>query len=201
MREDETQDRYRDITMKDTPSIPKLAPDLRLFGTVDAAMLSEFFRQQAEAPKDGPILLELSSAGGEADLGRRIAQELRLWQERQGREIWFLGKTYLFSAAVTIMAAIPPERRFLTRDCEILIHERKMTRDLHLDGALRGCRSAVLDLLAEIESGQRLEREGFAQLVLGSRLTVEALEKRVMEKDWYLPAREAVEIGLVAATV
>jgi ATP-dependent protease ClpP protease subunit len=181
--------------------LPKLKPDLRLFGAVDESMLSEFFRQQEEAPAEGPIVLELSSNGGDADLGRRIAQELRLWQDDDGREVWFLGKTYVFSAGVTIMAAIPRERRFLTRDCEVLIHERKMQRDIHLDGALRGCRTAVQDVLAEIESGQRLEREGFARLVDGTQLTVDEIEKRVMERDWYLPAPEALRIGLVAGIV
>ncbi len=181
--------------------IPRLAPDVRLYGVVDEGMLSEFFRQQAEAPQDGPLVLELSSNGGDAELGRRIAQEIRLWQEKEDRELWFLGKTYVFSAAVTIMSAFPPERRFLTQDCEILIHERKMTKDVHLEGSLRCCRCSVHDVLAEIESGQRLEREGFATLVRGTKLTVDDLQKRVFESDWYLPAREALELGMVAAVV
>ncbi|RYG11578.1 MAG: peptidase S14 [Burkholderiales bacterium] len=187
--------------MRETLKIPKLAPDLRLFGSVGDAMLAEFFRQQGEAPQDGPIVFELSSDGGDADLGRRIAQELRLWQENDGREVWFLGKTYVFSAGVTIMSAIPRDRRFLTRDCEVLIHERKMKKDIRLDGALRGCRSTIQDVLAEIESGQRLERDGFAQLVKGTTLKVEDIENRVMEKDWYLTAHEALEIGLVGGVV
>lgn len=187
--------------MRDSPRIPRLAPDLRLYGAVSATMLTEFFRQQVEAPQDGPLVLELSSNGGDADLGRRIAQELRLWQEKEGREVWFLGKTYVFSAGVTIMSAIPRQRRFLTEDCEVLIHERKMKKDIHLDGALRGCRTAIQDVLAEIESGQRLERDGFAQLVKGTELTVEEIEKRVMNKDWYLSATQALEIGLVGGII
>ena len=61
--------------------IPRLTPDIRLYGVVGPEMLAE-----------------LPPNGGDADLGRRIAQELRLWQEKDGRELWFLGKTYLFSA-------------------------------------------------------------------------------------------------------
>lgn len=184
-----------------TLQIPKLAPDFRLFGPVNDGMLAEFFRQQTQAPQEGPIVLELSSNGGDADLGRRIAQELRLWQEKEGREVWFLGKTYVYSAGVTIMSAIPLARRFLTRDCEMLIHERKMKKDIHLDGALRGCRSAIQDVLAQIESGQRLERDGFAQLVEGTTLTVDDIEKRVLERDWYLSAQDALKIGLVGGIV
>lgn len=181
--------------------LPSLKPDIRLFGPVNEAMLSEFFRQQAEAPADKPLVLEISSNGGSADMGRRIAQELRLWQDQDARQVWFLGKTCVYSAGVTIMSAVPRERRFVTRDCELLIHERKMTKELRLDGALRSCRATLHDLLAEIESGQRLERAGFAELVKGTRLTVDDIERRVLDKDWYLPAGQAHELGLVAGVI
>lgn len=181
-------------------SLPSLAPDIRLFGTVNENMLSEFFRQQAEVPADGPLVFELSTSGGDAEAGRRIAEELRLWQ-LAGRELYFLGKTYVFSAGITVMAAVPRDHRFLTEDCELLIHERKMTAQIVLDGALRSCRAKVNDVLAEIESGQRLQREGFARLVKGCSLTAEDVEKRVLEKDWYLTAPEARELGLVAGVV
>src|SRR5689334_22311892 len=111
-------------------SLPSLKPDIRLFGPVNEAMLSEFFRQQAEAPADKPLVLEISSNGGSADMGRRIAQELRLWQDQDARQVWFLGKTFVFSAGITIMSAVPRDRRFVTRDCELLIHERKMKKEL-----------------------------------------------------------------------
>jgi ATP-dependent protease ClpP protease subunit len=183
-----------------TPQLPHLAPDIRLFGKIDDAMLSEFFRQQAEAAPDKTLVLELSTSGGDADSGRRIAEELRLWQ-KQGRGIFFLGKTYVFSAGITIMSALPVSRRFLTADCELLIHERKMKKDLHLEGALRGCMATVNDVLAEIESGQRLEREGFRQLVDGTPLSVEDIENKVMHKDWYLSAADALATGLIAGIV
>lgn len=184
-----------------TLALPSFTSDIRLFGNVSEFMLSEFFRQQAEVAPDKPIVFEISTSGGDAEIGRRIAQELRLWQEMAKREVCFLGKTYVFSAGVTIMSAIPQERRFLTRDCEVLIHERKMQREIRLDGALRACKAAVQDVLAEIESGQRLERDGFATLVKGSQLSAEDIEKRVMEKDWYLTAKEALDIGLVAGVI
>ncbi|CAN7685183.1 ATP-dependent Clp protease proteolytic subunit [Acidovorax sp. LjRoot117] len=181
-------------------TIPSLAPNLRLFGEVNESMLTEFFRQQAEAHKDGPIVFELSTSGGDAEVGRRIAEEIRLWQTT-GAQIFFLGKTYVYSAGVTIMSSIPKEQRFLTKDCELLIHERKMTATINLDGALRSCRAKVNDVLAQIESGQRLQSEGFAKLVEGSLLTAEEIENRVLEKDWYLTAFEALEHGLVESVL
>ena len=181
-------------------TLPSLAPDIRLFGDVNEGMLSEFFRQQAETKVAGPIVFELSTSGGDAEAGRRIAEELRLWQ-LQDRELYFLGKTYVFSAGITIMAAIPKSRRFLTADCELLIHERKMKATITLDGALRGCRAKINDVLAEIESGQRLQTEGFARLVKDSKVTVQDIEQRVLEKDWYLTAAQALEHELVAGVV
>lgn len=183
-----------------TKTLPSLAPDIRLFGPVNEGMLSEFFRQQSEAKTEGPIVMELSTSGGDAEVGRRIAEELRLWQ-KAGTEIYFLGKTYVFSAGTTIMAAIPRDQRFLTRDTELLIHERKMSKEFKLDGALRSCRAKVNDVLAEIESGERLQDEGFAILVEGSQLSVEDVKQKVNNKDWYLTAKEAADLGLVGGVV
>ena len=182
-------------------TLPSLSPHIRLFGKVSEAMLTEFFRQQAETHRSDAIVLELSTSGGDADVGRRIAEEIRLWQEQEGRGLFFLGKTYVYSAGITIMSAFPQSHRFLTHDCELLIHERKLKKDIHLDGALRGCLSAVNDVLAQIESGQRLEKQGFEQLVKGSSLSVQALIDKVYTKDWYLTAGEALQLGLVQGLV
>lgn len=182
-------------------TLPSLRPDVRLFGAVDEKMLGEFFRQQADVPPDKPVVIELSTSGGDADMGRRIGQEVRLWQEKEAREVFFLGKTFVFSAGVTVMAAVKRSHRFLTNDCELLVHERKMKKRIHLEGALRGCRSAIQDVLAEIESGQRLEHEGFAQLVVGTKLTADDVASKVMNQDWYMTAHQALEMGLVAGVV
>ena len=181
--------------------LPSLSPDIRLFGEVSESMLTEFFRQQAQAHPSDAIVLELSTSGGDADVGRRIAEEIRLWREQQNQELFFLGKTYVYSAGITIMSAFPQSHRFLTQDCELLIHERKLKKDIHLDGALRGCMSAVNDVLAQIESGQRLEKQGFEQLVKGSSLSVQTLVDKVYTKDWYLTAHEALQLGLVRGLI
>lgn len=164
-------------------------------------MLAEFFRQQAEAPPDKPLVLELSTSGGDADVGRRIAQEIKLWQKHGQRDVYFLGKTYVFSAGITIMSAFPANRRFLTDDTLLLIHERKLKKQLELSGALRSCLAQMNDVIAEIESGQMLERAGFNELIQGSTITIEALENKVFTKDWYLTAQEALEKGLVGGLV
>jgi ATP-dependent protease ClpP protease subunit len=187
-------------SLPSSSGLPSLAPDIRLFGQVNELMLAEFFRQQAEAQPDKPLVLELSTTGGNADIGRRIALELTMWQQA-GRDIFFFGKSYVFSAGITIMSAIPASRRFITRDCQFLIHERKLKKSLELNGALRACRSLVSDLLAEIEAGQQLERVGFADLVRGTSLTLEDIEQHVLTKDWYLMPDEALKTGLVDGVI
>jgi ATP-dependent protease ClpP protease subunit len=115
--------------------------------------------------------------------------------------VFFLGKTYVYSAGVTIMGAVPCARRFLTHDTQLLIHERKLRRELHLDGPLSTCASILRNALEEVEAGQRLERTGFEELVEGCNLDVEALLAKVLDQDWYLDADMAERLGLVRGLV
>lgn len=183
----------------DKPSLPSLDPDIRLIGSLDEDMLRNFLDQVAKLEGDEAVVMELSTAGGEADTARRLAQEVRMLS--QAREVFFLGKTYVYSAGITVMAAVPPSHRFLTRDTVLLIHERRIERTVQLSGALRSAMSIVQDLMAELETGQSLERRGFEKLVEGSQLTTDALLDRVMEKDWYMSAEEALSLRLVAGLV
>lgn len=180
-------------------ALPSLKPDIRLLGSVDEPMIQNFLDQIGKLEGDGPVVLELSSTGGEADSARRLAQEVRMLGDE--REVFFLGKTYVYSAGITVMAAVPASHRFLTRDTVLLIHERRMNRTVQLSGALRSAIAVTQDLLAELQIGEKLERRGFEQLVAGSNLSCENLLQRVLHKDWYLTAEEALELKLVAGLV
>lgn len=181
--------------------LPKLDPDVRLRGKVDEDMLDRFLAQYAQAAGGtGPIVVEISTIGGDADIGRRIALEIRIGLER-GHDVWLLGKTIVYSAGVTVLAAVPVARRFLSRDAVLLIHERRIDKQLHFQGPLRACAAIARDVLAEIENGQRLERAGFEELVAGSRLPIDELDRHVLSGNWYLSAQEALERGLVAGIV
>ncbi len=177
-------------------------PHIRLSGPVNDAMLQKFLEQLDGALDNaGPIVLELTTSGGEADVGRRIAEDIRIQTERSGTELLFLGKTAVFSAGVTIMSAFPRERRYLSKDAYLLIHERRLQKDLHLSGALRSVEGVIRDLLAEINSGQILERDGFEALVAGSKLDIDALYQHVLKENWYLSSLEALKLKLVAGIV
>lgn len=180
--------------------LPHLEADVRLSGNVDEAMLTNLLAQLVSVTgKDGPLVLELTTTGGDADVGRRIALELRMLQRQ--RDIFFLGKTTVDSAGVMVMAAVPIERRFLTADTVLLIHERRIEKTLQLAGALRASIGRVKDVLAELENGLALERDGFEELITGSALSLDDLMSRVMTANWYLRASEAKSIRLVEGMV
>jgi hypothetical protein len=77
----------------------------------------------------------------------------------------------------------------------------RMERTVQLTGSLRSAMAITQDLLAELEIGYQLERRGFERFVEGSQLTADALQKRVMHKDWYMQADEALSLRLVAGLV
>ena len=189
------------------PAIPselaaRLAhPTVRLSGTIDGLMAESFLRQVAPIlDTPGAILVELFSQGGDADVGRRLAEEVRLLRQVHSRDMWFLGKTLIASAAVTFMAAFPREHRWLTSDATLLVHGRRMRREVQLEGPLGNCRRVLEEMIADIDNGLRIEEHGFAELVEGSGVTLEDV-RRSAYGGWYLSARQALDIGLVAGVI
>ena len=176
-------------------------PTVRLSGSIDEAAAASFLSQvlpTLDVP--GSIVVELFSSGGEAEVGRRLAQEVRLLRQAHGRDMWFLGKTLVASAAVTFMAAFPRDRRWLTRDTTLLIHGRRMMRNGHLEGPLGSCRRVLEEIIADIDNGLRVEDEGFAELIVGSAVSLDDIRRRSYG-GWYLSASQALEPGLVAGLV
>jgi len=91
-------------------------PTVRLSGSIDEAAAALFLSQVLPVlDVPGSIVVELFGSGGYAEVGRRLAQEVRLLRQAHNRDMRFLGKTLVASAAVTIMAGFPRDRRWLTR--------------------------------------------------------------------------------------
>jgi hypothetical protein len=129
----ETQLRRTAISVPDC----LIRPQIRMSGLLTDEKYLDFQSQLDNAlNSEGPIGLELTTTGGDADLARRICMDINLFGERLGREFWFTGKTTVYSAGVTILAGFPRERRFITKDCVLLIHERHMDMSLQLSGPL-----------------------------------------------------------------
>src|SRR5215467_3306203 len=107
-------------------------PTIRLIGTVGEEMVRDYLKQLEPISKSRKkiFVLELTTYGGKADYGYRIAEEIRLAREYYDKDPIFLGKTFVYSAGMTILAAFPRNRRYLTRHTTLLTHERRIEEDV-----------------------------------------------------------------------
>ena len=176
---------------------PLLArPHVSLSGTVDQAMYESFRQQLAAAPSQGTLVVSLSTLGGDPEVARLMADDIRLMRDYSGREILFLGKVAVYSAGATFMAAFPASKRFVTRGTRIMIHERVLTKTIDVSGPLKTCVAGLKANLHEIEQSIRIEEEGFRDLVAGTSVDFDEVRRRAPE-NWYIEAEEARSLGLV----
>ena len=176
-------------------------PQVRLAGEVNDDMFARFqdaFREACQGPD--PVVVELTTVGGDADVGRRIAADVRLFREHSGRHPLFFGRTVVYSAGATIMSGFRREDRWLDRECVLMIHGRKLAKTLDFSRALDAERDVLEALLSEIDVGLMVQGWGFDALIEGSDVTREELEGRARQ-NWYLGADEALKRGLVAGVV
>lgn len=177
------------------------SPAISLHGSVDDDMLTAWLEGLGKARAgSGPLTLELTTTGGDAETGRRIADDVRLFREQTGRRALFLGKTAIYSAGATIMGGFLKADRWLTRDAVVMVHGRKLDKCLDHKGALRAERAGVAALLEEIDAGIAMERVEFAKFIEGSDIDQEEIERRTLG-DWYIPAEDALRRGLIAGLV
>ena len=172
------------------------APQLRLIGSVDEAMYAEFRNQLGAAPTDGPLVIALTTLGGNPEIARAMADDVRLLREA-GRTIYFLGKAAVYSAGATFMAGFPVKCRFLTKDTTLLIHERQISKTISLSGPLRSCTSQLKAALNEIEQSIAIEEAGFKALAEGSDVAFEEIQENAPD-NWYMGCEEAKDRGLIA---
>lgn len=127
-----------------------------------------------------------------------MGEDIRFASELAPNQFVFLGKAAIYSAGTTFMSFFARDNRYLTRGARIMIHERKLSKQLVIDGPLTTCVAVVKATLNEIECSIAIQNEGFENLVAGSRLTLDDVLKRAPE-NWYLEAEEAKELGLIAS--
>lgn len=175
------------------------APQLRLVGPVDEAMYNEFRDQLSAAPGDGPLVIAITTLGGNPEIARAMADDVRLIREA-GRDIYFLGKAAVYSAGATFMAGFPIEARYFTAGSSLLLHERQIARTINLSGPLRSCTAQLKAALNEIEHSIDIEEAGFRAIVDGSEVDFEEVREKAPD-NWYIPCEEAAERGLIAGVV
>jgi ATP-dependent Clp protease protease subunit len=176
-------------------------PDIRLFGQVDDVMFHSCIAQfNGLIERPDPVVVQLTTLGGAADTGRRIAREIGMRSRALNRRVVLVGLTTVYSAGVTIMSGFNREDRFLSQDCALLIHERQMTSTLELNGPLSAVRLSVMGKAKEIEEGIALQNEGFRTLIDGSTITFEEICAMARETT-YMTAQDAFERELVAGLI
>lgn len=185
-------------TKSDADTI-RTSPQLRLIGSVNEAMYAEFRDQLHHAPKEGPLVVALTTLGGNPEVARTMADDVRLLRE-PGRDIFFLGKSAVYSAGATFMAGFPVSHRYMTKDSSLLIHERQITKTINLSGPLKSCIAQLKGALNEIEHSIEIEEQGFREIVKDSNVTFEDVRDRAPE-NWYIGCEKAKELGLISGVI
>ena len=176
-------------------------PAILLAGTVDYAMYTAFRGQLINAPREGLVVIALSTLGGDPEVARIMGEDVRAHSELEPqRRFVFLGKAAIYSAGTTFMSFFHRENRYLTRGTRLMIHERKMMKDVHVEGPLTTCIASLEATLNEIRESIEIQNEGFANLIAGSRVTMEEVLKRA-PSNWYIEAQEAQALGLVEGVI
>ncbi len=176
-------------------------PSIKLSGPVDYDMYRNFQEQFAAAPASGLVSVELTTLGGDPEVARLMGEDIRFQSEiSPDRRIVFLGKAAIYSAGTTFMSFFLRENRYLTRGTRLMIHERKIDKTLHVEGPLTTCIPSLEATLNEIHASIAIQNEGFENLILGSRVTMEEVLRKA-PSNWYIEANEAVELGLIEAVL
>ena len=178
---------------------PLLAlPQITLSGPVDQYMYANFRNQLAMLRGPGPLVVGVSTFGGDPEVARLITDELRLLQESGEHDAYFLGKVSVYSAGTIIMASFPVERRFLTRGSRLMIHER--TIGMSFSGTLRSVAGTLRSTLAEIDYYIKVDEAVYNDIIAGTQVTLEELLRKG-EENWYIDAEEAVRLGIVREVI
>lgn len=175
------------------------SPAVMLSGVVDYDMYRSFRQQLDQAGERTLVVCELSTLGGDPEVARMMGEDIRFNSElAPNRRYVFLGKAAIYSAGVTFMSFFVRENRYVTRGSRLMVHERKLSKILTIDGPLTTCRATVEATLNEIECSIAIQNEGFENLVRGSHVSMEDLLKKA-PSNWYLEANEARELGIIAS--
>ncbi len=178
------------------------APAIALSGPVEYDMYRSFRDQLVSAPDAGLVVVELSTLGGDPEVARMMGEDVRFHSDLEPgkRRFVFLGKAAIYSAGTTFMSFFARDNRYLTRGTRLMIHERKMSKQLPIEGPLTTCVATVKAALHEIEASIAIQNEGFENLVKDASVTMaEVLEKA--PANWYIEAQEARALGLVAEVI
>lgn len=151
--------------------------------------------------KENLVAVEISTVGGDAEVARRMILEIDLVPERlPNTRFVFLGKSAVYSAGTTLLAAFRGADPFLTREATLMIHCRQLEKTVQLSGPIRASLPEVEALCRQIRTGIALEKEHFARPIEGSDVTMDELLEKALY-NWYMAAEDALARGLIAGIV
>lgn len=177
------------------------SPAVLLSGSVDYDMYKGFRSQLDAAPDRQLVVVEISTLGGDPEVARMMGEDIRFHSEIfPDRRFVFLGKAAIYSAGVTFMSFFAPENRYVTRGSRLMIHERKLSKTLTIDGPLTTCLASVEATLNEIKCSIAIQNEGFENLIRSSQVTMDELLLKA-PSNWYVEAQEAQALGLIRAVL
>ena len=176
-------------------------PAILLAGDVDYNLYQRFRTQLVAAPREGIVVTELSTLGGDPEVARMMGEDIRFHSDTNPDcRYVFLGKATVYSAGATFMSFFARENRYLTRGTRLMIHERKMDKTLEISGPLTTCVASVKAMLHEIEHSIAIQNEGFEMLIAGSSVTMDDVLTRA-PNNWYIEASEAQSLGLIEGII
>ncbi len=190
-----------DLATTPLPPSAFLAPAILLSGSVDYQMYADFRQKLETVPDNGLIVVELTTLGGDPEVARVMGEDIRFLSEMSPqRRFVFLGKAAVYSAGTTFLSFFATENRYLTRGTRLMIHERKMSQTVQVDGPLTTCTASLKAVLHEIEESIIIQNEGFENLIRGSQVTMDEVLKKA-PANWYVEAHEALRLGLIAGVI
>ena len=177
--------------------LPRREPDLRtigLFSEVEAdkiaeishalLYLNELNAMESDPKKQRPILFYLSTYGGNADDMFALYDLMRV--VRRETEIHTVGLGKVMSAGVLILAAGTKGRRYIGKNCRVMIHS-----------VMGGNAGSLHNMLNEMDAIENLQQMYIDCLVSETKLTETKIKKMLERKvNIYLSAEEAVEYGI-----
>lgn len=103
-------------------------------------MYTKFRTQFDKASDDNLVVIELSTLGGDPEVARMMGEDVRFASEMEPqRRLFFLGKAAIYSAGTTFLSFFARQNRYLARGTRLMIHERKLSKELVIDGPLSTC--------------------------------------------------------------
>jgi ATP-dependent protease ClpP protease subunit len=201
MRNENVRAKGKLMKLETLPATAFKSPAIALSGVVDYDMYTKFRTQFDDASEKDIVVIELSTLGGDPEVARMMGEDVRFASEMEPqRRFVFLGKAAIYSAGTTFMSFFAKQNRYLARGTRLMIHERKLSKNLVIDGPLTTCIAVVRATLNEIESSIAIQNEGFQNLIVGSSVTLDEILQKA-PANWYLEAQEAKTLGLVEAVL